>query len=292
MRLHLAALKPQHRQLSKLFYSMTTPSPPVDSLRDKFTDFTLAEVKKYNHNSHVYKFAFPDSTSIGGGAITHCIMVRAPEDGKVVDDSGKDVARPYTPVSSASTVGYLELIVKTYETGKISPFLASLKVGEKAAFKGPFAKFPYKASELEQGIAIAGGSGITPMYQLIAHALSAKDDTTKWVLVYSNVTEEDILLREEWDALAASNPDRLTVIYSLDKPPAGWTGLTGFISAATITEAAKALPPSAGEKVKFFICGPPGQVAAVAGAKDGGKQGAVGGALASLGYEAGQVFKF
>lgn len=43
---------------------------------------------------------------------------------------------------------------------------------------------------------------------------------------------------------------------------------------------------------QFFICGPPGQVAAIAGAKDGGKQGPIGGALASLGYESSQVFKF
>jgi cytochrome-b5 reductase len=38
--------------------------------------------------------------------------------------------------------------------------------------------------------------------------------------------------------------------------------------------------------------GPPGQVNAVAGKKDGMKQGAIGGVLKELGYTEDQVFKF
>jgi len=40
------------------------------------------------------------------------------------------------------------------------------------------------------------------------------------------------------------------------------------------------------------ICGPPGQVNAVAGKKEGPKQGPVGGILKELGYTEDQVFKF
>ncbi|RDX43277.1 hypothetical protein OH76DRAFT_1487969 [Lentinus brumalis] len=42
-----------------------------------------------------------------------------------------------------------------------------------------------------------------------------------------------------------------------------------------------------GEKAKIFVCGPPGQVAALAGMK----QGALGGVLKDLGYQEDQVFK-
>jgi cytochrome-b5 reductase len=48
----------------------------------------------------------------------------------------------------------------------------------------------------------------------------------------------------------------------------------------------------ASENVKVLVCGPPGMVAALAGKKDGMKQGALAGALKELGYEEGQVFKF
>jgi len=46
------------------------------------------------------------------------------------------------------------------------------------------------------------------------------------------------------------------------------------------------------DKIKIFVCGPPGQVAAVAGKKDGPKQGELGGILKELGYNEDQVFKF
>jgi cytochrome-b5 reductase len=48
-------------------------------------------------------------------------------------------------------------------------------------------------------------------------------------------------------------------------------------------------PASLKEKVKVFICGPPGQVASVAGKKEGMKQGPTGGILKELGYTEDQV---
>ena len=41
-----------------------------------------------------------------------------------------------------------------------------------------------------------------------------------------------------------------------------------------------------------YALGPPGQVLAVAGKKEGMKQGAIGGILKELGYSEEQVFKF
>ena len=50
------------------------------------------------------------------------------------------------------------------------------------------------------------------------------------------------------------------------------------------------IPPSSlADKVNILICGPPGQVAAIAGKKDGMKQGAIGGILKELGYTEDQV---
>ncbi len=64
----------------------------------------------------------------------------------------------------------------------------------------------------------------TPLYQVISHALPDPANRTKFTLVYSNVTEADILLRSEIDALQKKYPNKLEVVYALDKPPAGWTG--------------------------------------------------------------------
>lgn len=62
-------------------------------------------------------------------------------------------------------------------------------------------------------------------------------------------------------------------------------GAKGFIT----SEVMKKEFASPSENVKVLVCGPPPQVAAVAGKKDGMKQGALGGALKELGYTEEQV---
>jgi cytochrome-b5 reductase len=62
---------------------------------------------------------------------------------------------------------------------------------------------------------IAGGTGITPCYQIIKAVLNNPDDKTKINLVYSNTTQEDILLKEELQNLQKSHPDRFKVHFTL-----------------------------------------------------------------------------
>ena len=59
-------------------------------------------------------------------------------------------------------------------------------------FKGPIQKYKYAPNTFDRGLCIAGGSGITPMFQLISHSLSIPEDKTKWTLIFSNVSENDI----------------------------------------------------------------------------------------------------
>jgi len=58
---------------------------------------------------------------------------------------------------------------------------------------------------------IAGGSGITPMFQVAQGILRNPYDATKVFLIYANVTEEDILLRKEFDAWARDHRARFKV---------------------------------------------------------------------------------
>lgn len=98
---------------------------------------------------------------------------------------------------------------------------------------------------------IAGGTGITPMYQIITHILYNKQDPTRINLIYANVNKEDILLKLELDELAARNKDRFSVYYVLNNPPDGWTGGVGFVTTDMIKE--KIAGPT-GDK-RLLICG-------------------------------------
>lgn len=49
---------------------------------------------------------------------------------------------------------------------------------------------------------IAGGSGLTPMLQVIQGIVGNPEDKTQVTFVFANKTEEDIILRKELDELA------------------------------------------------------------------------------------------
>ena len=64
----------------------------------------------------------------------------------------------------------------------------------------------------------------TPLYQIIDHALADKNNKTKFKLLFSNVSEKDIIMREEIDALKNKYPATLDVVYLVDKASDSWTG--------------------------------------------------------------------
>ncbi|KAJ7103175.1 cytochrome-b5 reductase [Mycena belliarum] len=255
---------------------------------DEFVTLPLKKIVPYNHNTSTFIFALPPQTS-SKLPVASCVVVKAADPEALKDKKGNPVVRPYTPVSAADNKGELEFLVKKYDTGVMSKYIHSLKVGDSLAIKGPIPKFPYRENEFDEIALIGGGSGITPLYQVLTHALSSPSNTTKFKLLFSNVTEEDILLRAQLDALAAKHPKTLEVVYLLDKPAPDWTGPTGFINTEVIK---KYVAPATAERTMVMVCGPPGQVAALAGKKAGMKQGEIGGVLKELGYSADQVFKF
>ncbi|KAG7452089.1 cytochrome-b5 reductase [Guyanagaster necrorhizus] len=265
----------------------TQEKSPLDP--NNFVDFKLKKIIPYNHNTSTFVFELPNNEA-SLLPVASCLVIKSSDPTALVDANGKSIIRPYTPISQPDEKGVLSLLVKKYENGNASKHIHSLKEGDTLAVKGPIPKWPYKHNEFDEVTLIGGGSGITPLYQVISHALPDPANRTKFTLVYSNVTEADILLRPELDTLQKSYPNNLQVVYALDKPPAGWTGPTGFISKDLLKK--YVAPASLNEKVKVFVCGPPGQVAALAGKKDGFKQGELSGALKELGYTEDQVFKF
>ncbi|KAF9566942.1 cytochrome-b5 reductase [Agrocybe pediades] len=260
---------------------------PLDP--QNFIDFKLKKIIPYNHNSASFVFELPnDEASLI--PVASCLLVKASDPEALVDAKGRPVVRPYTPVSPPDVPGELTLLVKRYENGNMSKYMHSMKEGDTLAIKGPIEKFPYKVNEFDEVALLGGGSGITPLYQILTHALSDKSNKTKFKLIYSNVTEKDILLREEFDALKKKFPNTFDLVYLVDQPSANWTGPVGYISPEVIKSNVGAAALK--EKVKIFVCGPPAQVVALAGKKAGMKQGELGGILKELGYTEDQVFKF
>ncbi|EJD03498.1 cytochrome-b5 reductase [Fomitiporia mediterranea MF3/22] len=260
---------------------------PLDP--SNFVDFKLKKVEPYNHNTSKFIFELPNNEA-SLLPVASCVVVKASDPEALKDSKGKPVIRPYTPISPSNAPGELTFLIKRYPQGLASVHIHSLKPGDTLSIKGPIPKFDYKIHEFDNVGLIGGGSGVTPLYQVLTHALSDPSNKTKFTLLFSNVTDKDILLREEFDALAKKFPETLKVVYYLDKGDKDWKGETGYISKEGVKKYVAG--PEGGEKVKIFVCGPPGQVASLAGKKDGMKQGELGGILKELGYTEDQVFKF
>jgi cytochrome-b5 reductase len=144
---------------------------------------------------------------------------------------GSDVLRSYTPVSSDATPGHFDLLIKSYPTGNISKHVATLRVGDRMKVRGPKGAMVYTPNMVRRFGMIAGGTGITPMLQIIRAIVRgrASGDRTEVDLIFANVNKEDILLKEDLDALAKEDP-RFRVYYVLNNPPEGWTGGVGFVT--------------------------------------------------------------
>jgi cytochrome-b5 reductase len=172
----------------------------------------------------------------------------------------------------------------------MSEHIHSLKPGQTLSFKGPIPKYPWEANKHNHITLIAGGTGITPMYQLTRKIFSDPEDKTKVSLVFGNLTEGDILLKEEFDKLENDYPQRFRAFYTVDKAPEGWPHGKGHVTKELLKEI---LPDPKSENIKIFVCGPPGLCKAISGAKPNPQdQGELTGMLKELGYTKEHVFKF
>ncbi|KAJ1549708.1 NADH-cytochrome b5 reductase, partial [Cladochytrium tenue] len=74
----------------------------------------------------------------------------------------------------------------SYPTGNVSKYFAELKVGDKVKIRGPKGFFNYTPNMVPEFLMIAGGTGITPMYQIIQAILKDPSEKTKINLIFAN----------------------------------------------------------------------------------------------------------
>lgn len=140
-------------------------------------------------------------------------------------------------------------------------YLEDMAVGQSIDIRGPKGAMQYSRQYAKHIAMIAGGTGITPMYQLIRAICEDRQDATRISLLYANNTEDDILLRAELDAFAQKCPDKFQLHYVLSQPVNKWTGYRGFVNREMME---KHFAPAAAEN-RVLLCGPPGMMKAMKG---------------------------
>ncbi|KAK3123632.1 hypothetical protein QOZ80_8AG0633870 [Eleusine coracana subsp. coracana] len=255
--------------LAPIREAIRAPAPvALSNPRDKIR-CRLVDKKTLSRDVRLFRFALPSADQVLGLPIGKHIFVCAAIDGKLC-------MRAYTPTSMVDEIGHFDLLVKVYfknehpkfpNGGLMTQYLESLPVGSYIDVKGPLGHVEYtgrgnfvingKQRHARRLAMIAGGSGITPMYQVIQAVLRDQpEDTTEMHLVYANRTEDDILLRDELDRWAKEYPDRLKVWYVIDqvkRPEDGWKYSVGFVTEAILRENV----PEGGDDTLALACGPP-----------------------------------
>uniref|UniRef100_A0A8D8BX54 NADH-cytochrome b5 reductase n=1 Tax=Culex pipiens TaxID=7175 RepID=A0A8D8BX54_CULPI len=235
----------------------------------------LIEKEELSHDTRRFRFGLHSGEHVLGLPVGQHIHLSATINEELV-------IRAYTPVSCDDDKGFVDLVVKVYkkgvhpkfpEGGKMSQHLESLAIGDRIAFRGPSGRLQYLGGgkfsikklrkdpaqiyEADKVSLIAGGTGITPMLQLVREVLKKADsDKTQLSLIFANQTEDDILLKPELDDLAARYPEQFKLWYTLDRPNPDWTQGKGFITDEMIKEHLFAPSPS----TLVLMCGPPPMV--------------------------------
>jgi nitrate reductase (NAD(P)H) len=179
------------------------------------------------------------------------------------------IIRSYTPVSQTSKKGFVDVLIKIYADshekvgGKMTKALDAIPVGHFVDFKGPIGKFEYlgrglcavngKERKVKKFYMICGGSGITPIFQVLRAVMQDKGDATHCTVLNGNRLVEDILCREDLDAFAQDNREKCKLLYTLTKGPEDWEGLRGRIGPQLLQEYCR--NEGEGESL-VLICGP------------------------------------
>ena len=162
------------------------------------------------------------------------------------------ISRPYSissaPFEAREDNGFFEITVRRSKgDGFIADYMNdSLKVGDTLTAMMGCGQFYYEPlRDAKHVVALAGGPGITPfasMAKEIAHGTLGCDLT----ILYGSVSADDIILKDELDALQS---DKVHVVHVLSGDAPDWQGERGFLSAELIKK-------YAAPDTTYFICGP------------------------------------
>ncbi|KAF0989618.1 hypothetical protein HZS_2861 [Henneguya salminicola] len=249
-----------------IYFMMKKNNKKISQDHKNLQSLTLSDKKQTAHNTYIFRFKLPSENDTLNLPIGNHIWIH-------YNDEDYEIKRAYTPISLNHEIGYVDLAIKIYfptkdypQGGIISQYLHSLSLGNTIDISWPRGKIKYEGygSQFlitDEGLItidnitmIAGGTGITPMYQIIRYITLLKNDKTKISLIYANRSRDDIMLYEELKNFKKNLGEiQFKIHFILTNPPSEWNEGKGKINKKTIYE--HAWLPS--ESTIALICGRP-----------------------------------
>ena len=169
---------------------------------------------------------------------------------------GDDVRRNYS-ICAPAGAGLLRVAVKRLSGGAFSRFVAgTLRVGDELEVMTPTGRFTttFDRTQRKHYVAVAAGSGITPVLSILATALRVEPES-RFTLLYGNRTTKSIMFLEELEDLKNTYPGRLHLVHVLSREEPDVELFGGRLDADRLGRILAALVP-VDEVDAWFLCGP------------------------------------
>lgn len=145
------------------------------------------------------------------------------------DKNGEVVKRSYTP-TIYRTPGSFTCLIRLYKDGKMGNYIRSLKEGDSVLISGPTGHLEYlgmgnfkaskKVTTIKKLYLACGGTGLTPIYQMLTHIASDPKDKMKIVCIVAQSSPSDCLLQKELEQL--QKDPRLEIHQTVSRPDQNW----------------------------------------------------------------------
>jgi len=169
--------------------------------------------------------------------------------------NGEEVRRTYSLCSAPQDKEW-RIAIKKVPGGAFSTYANEVLIaGEEWDVMPPSGSFttPFDAQQKKNYLAIAAGSGITPVLSLIKTIL-ATEPKSSFTLVYGNRNRHSILFFETLEALKNKYIDRFTLIHLLSREATDSPLNNGRVTKEKLTELERLIDYTTVDEC--FLCGP------------------------------------
>jgi len=151
----------------------------------------VREIIRRTHNVKTFRVTKPENFSFTPGQATDLSLNKP---------GWKDNKHPFT-FTSLPDDGYLEFTIKIYDNPDgLTHRLDSIETGDEFEISDAWGAIEYKG----EGMFIAGGAGVTPFIAIFRN-LYKQNSIGNNQLIFSNKTENDIILKDEFEKMLGEN---------------------------------------------------------------------------------------
>ena len=215
-----------------------------------FHSLTVAKVEPETRDAVTITFAVPQ-------ALQDAYRFRPGQHLMLKTKLGEDELRRCYSICRSAAPGEISVAVKAIEGGRFSRYARDeIKAGMALEVMVPQGQFGYQPRAEREGhyLAIAAGSGITPMLAIISATL-ATEPNSHFTLIYGNRSSQSMMFRQALADLKDKYPQRLQLVSIFSQERLDSDLLFGRIDGEKLQALAKTLIDFR-QYDEAFICGP------------------------------------